>query len=80
MVTLASLSRVDIEMVCLPFGLQHMHASFGRQRFGAVVGDKVQFPNFEDYASLTFVGDYITDFSSHMATPRRDRTLVLLQI
>ena len=46
--------------------------------FWRCCGDKVQFPDFEDYASLTFVGDYIADSSSHMATPRRDRALVLL--
>ena len=76
--TLASLERVVIELVCSLFGLQHTHASFGREHFGAVAEDKVQFLNFEDYASLIFVGDYIADSSSHMATPRRDRTLVLL--
>ena len=75
-----SLSRVVIEPTCLPFGLQRMRASFGRQHFGAVVRDEVQFPEFEEYASLTFVVDYIVDSSSHMTSPRRDRALVLLQI
>ena len=80
MVTLASRERVVIQLVCLLFGLQHTHASFGRQHFGVVAEDEVQFLKFEDYASLTFVGDYIAYSSSHMATPRRDRALVLLQI
>ena len=80
MVTLASLKRVVTELMCSLFGLQHTHASFGRQHFGDVVGDEVQFSNFEDYSSLTFVGDYIANSSSHMATPRRDKALVLLQI
>ena len=78
--TLASLSTVVVKLVHSPFGLQHTRAIFGRQYFGVVAGHKVQFPDFEDYASMTFVGDYIADSSSHMATPRRDIALVLLQI
>ena len=78
--TLASLERVVTEPMRFPFGLQHTRTSFGRQHFGAVAGNEVQFPKFEDYASLTFVGDYIADSFSHMATPRRGKALVLLQI
>ena len=52
----------------------------GDNIFSVIVGDEVQFPKFEDCASLTFVGDYIVDSSSHMATPQSDRALVLLQI
>ena len=69
MVTLASRERVVTEPTRSHFGLQHTHASFERQHFGVVARDKVQFPDFEDYASLTFMGEYIADSSSHMATP-----------
>ena len=80
MVTLVSRERVVTEPTRSHFRLQHLCASFGLQHFGTVVEDKVQFPNFEDYASLTFVEDYIANSSSQMATPRRDGALVLLQI
>ena len=78
--TVASLFVVAIRPVCLLLGFDTRTVVRSDNIFGAVAGDKVQFLKFEDYASLTFVGDYIAYFSSHMATSRRDKALVLLQI
>jgi len=79
-VTVVALFAVDIRPVCLLLGFDICTSVKSDNIFGAVDEDKFQFPNFEDYASLTFVGDHIADPDSHMATPQRDEALVLLQI
>ena len=71
---------VAIGLVCLILGFDTHTPTRSSNFFGAVTEDKVQFPNFQDYASLTFVGDHIANPDSHMATPQRDEALVLLQI
>ena len=78
--TVAALFAVVIESVCLLLGFDTRTLVKSDNIFGVVAEDKVQYSNFEDYASLTFVGDHIVDPDSHMATPRRDEALVLLQI
>ena len=78
--TMAPLFAVAIGAVCLILGFDTCTLVRSENIFGAVVRDKVQFSNFEDYASLTFVGDHIADPDSHIATPQRDEAFVLLQI
>ena len=67
--TVVALFAVAIGLVCLLLGFDTHTLVKSNNIFGTVAGDKVQFPNFEDYASLTFVGDHIADPDSHMATP-----------
>ena len=76
--TVAALFVVAIGSMCLILGFDTRAPVRSDNIFGAVAGDKVQFPNFEDYASLTFVGDHIAYPDSHMVTPLRDEALVLL--
>ena len=78
--TVAALFAVAIWSVCLLLGFDTRTSVRSGNIFSAVTGEKVEFPNFEDYASLTFVGDHIVDYDSHMVTPRRDEALVLLHI
>ena len=78
--TVAALFAVAIGTVCLILGFDKRMSLRSNDIFGAIVKVKVQFPNFEVYASLTFVGNHIADPDPHMATPRRDEALVLLQI
>ena len=80
MVTVVALFAVAIGSVCLLLGFDTRTPARSGNIFGVVAGDKVQYLNFEDHASLTFVGDHIADPDSHMATPQRDEALVLLQI
>ena len=77
---MATLFAVAIESVCLLLGFDKRTTVKRGNIYGVIVGDKVQFPNFEYYASLTFVGDHIADPNPHMQTPRRYEALVLLQI
>ena len=77
---MAALFAVAIGSMCLILGFDSCTPVRSDKSFGAITGDKDQFPNFEDYASLTFVGDHIADPDSHMATPQRDEALVFLQI
>ena len=75
-----ALFAVSIRPVCLILGFDTRTLTGNGNIFGAAVGDKVEFSIFEYCASLIFVGDHIADPDSHMATPRRDEALVLLQI
>ena len=67
-VIVAALFALAIGLVCLILDFNTCTPVSGNI-FGVVVRDKVQFPKFEDRASLTFVGDHIADLDSHMATP-----------